>query len=235
MTWSRGRGLPSPSGLPPPPAPATTSISTASGLRVISPPLPAPTLISPGRLSHRLLAQGVPRNAPSLSNQQHKFPSESTTSNGVEGWLVPLGVGWLFLRLCAFALYFVPTFIAFRRGHRNRWIIFLINLVFGVTVLGWIGALIWAVNKIDVATAAFLAFLLPVSEKRNTGGLHQGRGKLPNCGGRVNGETHCGRKLYRCRECLWLCCSNRDCTNYGWTGGSNLGVCPRCGNIGMDS
>ena len=40
------------------PGPATTSISTASGMRVISPTFPAPTLISPGRLSHRLLAQG---------------------------------------------------------------------------------------------------------------------------------------------------------------------------------
>ena len=37
---------------------ATTSLSTASGMRVISPTSPAPTLISLGRLSHRLLAQG---------------------------------------------------------------------------------------------------------------------------------------------------------------------------------
>ncbi len=36
---------------------ATTSNSTAFGMRVISRTLPAPTLISPGRLSHRLLAQ----------------------------------------------------------------------------------------------------------------------------------------------------------------------------------
>ena len=40
------------------PDPATTSISTASGMRVISPTSPAPTLNSTGRLSHRLLAQG---------------------------------------------------------------------------------------------------------------------------------------------------------------------------------
>jgi hypothetical protein len=58
------------------------------------------------------------------------------------------------LALFVFALlvligYFLPTIIAFRRNHRNRWVIFLINLVFGATVLGWIGALIWAMNKID--------------------------------------------------------------------------------------
>ncbi len=39
--------------------PAPTSTSTASGMRVISPTSPAPTLNSTGRLSHRLLAQGV--------------------------------------------------------------------------------------------------------------------------------------------------------------------------------
>ena len=44
------------------PSPATTSISTTSGMRVISLTSPAPTLISPGRLSHRLLAQGEARN-----------------------------------------------------------------------------------------------------------------------------------------------------------------------------
>ena len=38
--------------------PATTSISTAGGMRFIHQNLPAPTLISIGRLSHRSLAQG---------------------------------------------------------------------------------------------------------------------------------------------------------------------------------
>lgn len=45
-------------------------------------------------------------------------------------------------------LYFLPSFIAFKREHPNRWPIFLINLVFGSTLLGWIGALIWALNAI---------------------------------------------------------------------------------------
>ena len=42
-------------------APSATSISTAAGMRVIHRTLPAPTLISPGRLSHGLLAQGDAR------------------------------------------------------------------------------------------------------------------------------------------------------------------------------
>ena len=61
-------------------------------------------------------------------------------------------IGVIFLGLIAlvlFYLFFLPTIIAFRGDHRNRWVIFLINCVFGATVLGWIGALIWAMNRID--------------------------------------------------------------------------------------
>ena len=75
-------------------------------------------------------------------------------SDGV--WLglgASLGV-WMFLfaavlGVLSLVIFFIPTIIAFRRDHRNRWVIFLINFVFGATVLGWIGALIWAMNKID--------------------------------------------------------------------------------------
>jgi hypothetical protein len=51
--------------------------------------------------------------------------------------------------LIAIVLFFLPMIIALRRDHRNRWVIFLINSVFGATVLGWIGARTWAMNKID--------------------------------------------------------------------------------------
>ena len=51
------------------------------------------------------------------------------------------------LLLCA--LFLLPTFIAFSRDHRNRWIIFIVNIVFGATVLGWLIALVWAMNKVD--------------------------------------------------------------------------------------
>ena len=51
--------------------------------------------------------------------------------------------------LVAIVLFFLPTFVAFSRSHRNRWVILLINVVFGATGFGWIGALIWAMNKVD--------------------------------------------------------------------------------------
>jgi hypothetical protein len=48
--------------------------------------------------------------------------------------LVPLG--WAF--------YVLPTIIAFRRHHPNRWLIAAINVFLGATGIGWAGALVWA-------------------------------------------------------------------------------------------
>lgn len=48
-------------------------------------------------------------------------------------------------------VYFVPTFIAHTRHHRNFASILIINLCLGWTVLGWVGALAWAFSK-DVKT-----------------------------------------------------------------------------------
>lgn len=44
--------------------------------------------------------------------------------------------------------YMFPTIVAFGRGHPNRWVIGLLNFVFGATVLGWVGCLIWAFHRI---------------------------------------------------------------------------------------
>ena len=57
-----------------------------------------------------------------------------------------LAIGWLFLILTVVgAVYFLPTIIASRRKHRNELGIMIINAVFGWTLVGWVGALIWAV------------------------------------------------------------------------------------------
>ncbi|WP_204117398.1 superinfection immunity protein [Paraburkholderia sp. C35] len=42
------------------------------------------------------------------------------------------------------ALYFSPTFVAVHRKHPNRVAIFVLNLMLGWTLLGWVGALVWA-------------------------------------------------------------------------------------------
>ena len=42
------------------------------------------------------------------------------------------------------ALLFLPTLVAIARKHPNRVPIFLVNLFFGWTFVGWVVALVWA-------------------------------------------------------------------------------------------
>lgn len=46
-----------------------------------------------------------------------------------------------------FAFYFLPTLISFLRQHRNKPAIFLLNLLLGWTVLGWVVTFIWSVMR----------------------------------------------------------------------------------------
>ena len=41
-------------------------------------------------------------------------------------------------------VYLLPGVVAWMRGHRNQNAIFVLNLLLGWTVLGWIVALVWA-------------------------------------------------------------------------------------------
>lgn len=59
---------------------------------------------------------------------------------GIEGWLIVLVP--LFL-----IAYFIPFFVAAGRKHRFSAAIGLINLLLGWTVIGWLAAIIWAVNR----------------------------------------------------------------------------------------
>lgn len=45
-------------------------------------------------------------------------------------------------------VYLIPTIVAFRRGHPNRWVIALLNVFAGGTGLGWFGSLIWACGAV---------------------------------------------------------------------------------------
>ena len=46
--------------------------------------------------------------------------------------------------LAALFLYLIPTVIAVRNRHPKRIAIFAVNLLLGVTILGYIGAMLWA-------------------------------------------------------------------------------------------
>ena len=54
---------------------------------------------------------------------------------------------WAGLALLPARLYFLPTIIAVIRHHRQTLAIFVLNLLLGWTVLGWIGAFIWSLIK----------------------------------------------------------------------------------------
>jgi hypothetical protein len=48
-----------------------------------------------------------------------------------------------------FAMYFLPSIVAFARSKRDTAAIVLLNFFLGWTVIGWVVALVWAV-KTDV-------------------------------------------------------------------------------------
>jgi hypothetical protein len=41
-------------------------------------------------------------------------------------------------------LYFLPTFIAASNRRRQAWAIFALNMLLGWTLIGWVGAFVWA-------------------------------------------------------------------------------------------
>jgi hypothetical protein len=45
------------------------------------------------------------------------------------------------------ATYFLPTFVAMFRGHRQVLAIFMLNFLGGWLLLGWIGAIVWACTE----------------------------------------------------------------------------------------
>ena len=58
------------------------------------------------------------------------------------------------LFLLIFTLYFVPSFIAKTREHPNATAIFALNLLLGWSLIGWVGALVWALTAINKPASA---------------------------------------------------------------------------------
>ena len=69
-------------------------------------------------------------------------PALAATSDDGDAVVGLLALGFLF------AAYFFPAIIAALRGHHNALAIFLLNLFFGWTFFGWLGALIWAATAL---------------------------------------------------------------------------------------
>ncbi|MFG2625549.1 superinfection immunity protein [Streptomyces sp. NPDC048473] len=52
------------------------------------------------------------------------------------------------------AFYLLPSLIAFNRSSGDRWLVLIINIVFGATLVGWVLALYLALRKPRVSAAA---------------------------------------------------------------------------------
>ena len=52
------------------------------------------------------------------------------------------------LILLSAIMYFVPTGIAFVRGHHQRLAIIALNLLLGWTLLGWVIAIVWSLTAV---------------------------------------------------------------------------------------
>ncbi len=59
-----------------------------------------------------------------------------------------------FLIFLLFALYFTPAITAIIRNHHEVGAIFLLNLLLGWTVIGWVGAAVWSVMAVKKKSKA---------------------------------------------------------------------------------
>ena len=64
-------------------------------------------------------------------------------------------------------IYFLPTFLAFRNGHKFRWAIFAANLFLGATILVWIVLLLYSINLLSGKEAAAAAVAAKAYEMQN--------------------------------------------------------------------
>lgn len=53
-------------------------------------------------------------------------------------------VGGILLLLLGAAVYFLPAIVSMGRDHKNSVSITVLNLFLGWTLIGWVGALVWA-------------------------------------------------------------------------------------------
>ncbi len=64
---------------------------------------------------------------------------------GVPSFDIVLFIAYILAIICSLGFYFLPSVIAFIRAHKDKWIIFIINLFFGITGIVWFIAFIWAI------------------------------------------------------------------------------------------
>jgi hypothetical protein len=63
-----------------------------------------------------------------------------------------------------------PAIVAFARHHHNRWAITALDVFLGWTLLGWVGALVWALTNPRPAAAVGPQFVDSSSPSKRGGG-----------------------------------------------------------------
>lgn len=63
-------------------------------------------------------------------------------------------IAFLMIVAAALLIYLIPTIVAFRRRHPNRWIIAALNVALGGTGIVWLGCLVWACGAVHKSAEA---------------------------------------------------------------------------------
>jgi hypothetical protein len=92
----------------------------------------------------------------------------------IQAWIT---IGWFSL------MYFLPFLVAEVRGHRQGFLILLVNLLAGWTGIGWIIAMIWAMGDEAEADHGPDRAGMPTTTKGASGG----RSELDRVSDRANG------------------------------------------------
>ena len=89
-------------------------------------------------------------------------------------------------------VYFVPALVAKQRDTENVEAIFLVNLVFGWTVLGWIAGLIWAIVEEVKVKSAIDSSYAPTADAAQTETLPDAM----RWGPRIEKRTDAGKSIF---------------------------------------
>lgn len=103
----------------------------------------------------------------------------------------------IILAVLSIVIYFCPSIVANSRLHPQKVSIFVLNLCLGWTVVGWVGALVWAYSKKPEVLAVVTAMPSPVSSVEMQDALRTKT--CPFCAETVRAEAikckHCGSDI----------------------------------------